>query len=251
MDWRILCAIALSLAGLSPATAADAAANEVARIHVEAIGGAARVAALRSLRARGDLVEDGMAVPLTVFSARPNRVRMELRYPDHVIVSATDGRDPPWEFDSSKLPAQITRLTGLAARDFLAESDFDDPLVAGETGDYHLQSAGEQDFEGGRMIRFLVTRGVSDTFNLLVSPDTSFIVARLEQRATGAGRMKTILTHYKDFRPLAGVLIAHEINIYIGGKLTQQVKLREIVPNLILPAALFSEPRSPDTVGGN
>lgn len=249
MNWRLFCVLALMATGLPGPLLADERAEEVARIHVEAIGGAARLAALRSLRAHGDLVENGETIPLTMFSARPNRVRMELRYPDRLIVSATDGRAPPWEFDSARHPAPILRLTGLAARDFLAESDFDDPLVAGEQGGYQLQSSGEQDFEGTRAIRLLVTRGLSDTFHLLVSPDTYFIVARLEQRATAAGRMKTILTHYKDFRPLAGVLIAHETSIYIGGKLTQQVKLREIVPNLILPADTFTEPKLPGELG--
>jgi hypothetical protein len=81
------------------ATSAVTRANEaqmLARIHVEAIGGEQRLAALKSLKVNGHVDIDDRRLHFTLWAARPNQLRMETRASDRVLIQATDGVNQPW-----------------------------------------------------------------------------------------------------------------------------------------------------------
>lgn len=245
MHWRPLALFGIAAVLLTPVVAPAESEDEIVRNHIAAIGGAARIGALTSYRAVGKLIEAGQQIPFIMTAARPNRMRMELRYPDRTLVQATDGTGSAWEIDTSKHPTRSTPMTGAAAREFLSEADFDDPLVAGEKHGYRLLYAGEQKFDGARVLRVLVTQNLTETFYLLVDPEAYLIVARIDQTLTAAGPRPSIITRYRNFRAVGGVLVAHQVSIYVDGMLTQEAKIEEMIPNPSLPSDTFTAP-APD-----
>src|SRR4051812_3711459 len=96
------CSIFLSvlLALTRPVAARADTGEELARIHVEAIGGKQRIAALVALRATGSVVAGGKQVRFTLTAARPAKVRLETESGGRTLVQASDGAEPPWEFDT-------------------------------------------------------------------------------------------------------------------------------------------------------
>jgi hypothetical protein len=229
----------ICLAGLSRAdTAAD-----LARIHLEAIGGKARIAALKSMRATGNVVVGGSQVRFAMTAARPNKVRVETDNGGRTLVQGTDGVEPPWEFDTGSWPPKYRSMADNVARVFAADAEFDDPLVAAASRGYSFDYAGEFDAEGRKLLRILVTRKLTDTFSVFLDPNTFFIVMRAEQRTTVAGRKIHVVTHFDDFRPVDGVLLPHRITVVTDGRLTQQTRIDRIEANPELKEGVFSRPK--------
>jgi hypothetical protein len=241
--WVIPVSIALATA----ATVRADRVEDLARIHVEAIGGQARIAALAALRASGHVLAAGKQVQFTMTAARPAKVRLETEAGGRTLVQATNGVELPWEFDSSTAPARPRTMADSLAKTFIADAEFDDPLVAGASRGYVFDYAGELQVEGRKLHRVLVTRKMTDTFSLLVDDETYFIVMRVEHRTSAGGRKLQIVTHYEDFRPVDGVLLPHQVTVAIDGRMTQQTKITRIEANPRLQDSLFTRPIIPTT----
>lgn len=219
-------------------------ATDLVRIHVEAIGGRERLAALASFRANGSVVVAGQEMRFTMTAARPNRVRLETERGGRMLVQGTDGNEPAWEYDSDAQPPRVRAMTEGAAKTFVADAEFDDPLVGGVERGYAFDFAGEMEIDGRKFLRLLVSRKLQEPFSVLLDPGTYLLVMRIEQRTTVLGRKVQVMTRYGDFRPVQGVLLPHEVTTVIEGRTSQQTKIASIVPNPMLVPDPFGRPKA-------
>ncbi len=217
-------------------------ASELASIHVEVIGGRERIAALKSLRATGFVYAGGKKVRFAQITARPDRVRQEIGTPERSLVQGSDGRTPPWKYDTSALPLRPVDMPPAEAKLFLADVEFDDPLVAGPAAGYALDFAGEFNVKGRKFVRLLVTRKLADTFAVVLDAETFFIVARIDQRTTAGGRKIEVTTRFDDFRPVDGVLLPHRISVQSDGRVTQEIVIEAIEANPPVTPEMFTRP---------
>jgi hypothetical protein len=79
----------------------------------------------------------------------------------------------------------------------------------------------------------------------LVDATTFFIVQRIEQRSSVTGRKLEVVTEFADFRPVEGVLLAHQVAVSIDGRVTQQTRIDSIEGNPVLAEGVFSRPKAP------
>lgn len=77
----------LALVGAARADSAD----DIARIHTEAIGGKQRMNLLRTLRARGLVNIGDRVLTFLLIAERPNRLRMETQAQGRRLIQGTDG----------------------------------------------------------------------------------------------------------------------------------------------------------------
>lgn len=230
----------LFLVGLARA---DQAAD-LARIHVEVIGGKERIDALVGLRASGYVLTGGKKVRFTMIAARPNRVRLETGAEGRSLVQASDGVDVPWKFDTGKWPPRYEPMEAAEGRVFVSDSEFDDPLVAGAARGFVWDYAGELDVAGRKCVRILVTRKLTDTFSVLVDTETYFIVARIEHRNNASGRRVEIVTRYDDYRPVDGVLVPHRVAVVLDGRIMQHTVMENVEANPPVSAETFVRPQT-------
>jgi hypothetical protein len=137
-----------------------------------------------------------------------------------------------------------------AARTFMSDAEFDDPLIAPASRGYALDFAGEFEAEGRRTLRILVTRRMVETTALLVDDETALILMRVEQRESAGGRNLRVTTHYADYRPVEGVLLPFIITLSIDGTVTQQTKILRIEANPTIGETTFTRPAAPDVPSG-
>ncbi len=217
--------------------------EDLIRIHVEAVGGEARLAKLKSLRATGTAVAAGKQVRFVMLAARPNKVRVETELGARTLVQGYDGDEAPWEYDTGTWPPQYRAMVDANAKVFVADAEFDDPLIGGAARGYTFDYAGEVEANGRKLIRILVTRKLTDTFSVFLDDQTFFVVMRVEQRTTAGGQTAAIVTHYEDFRPVDGVLLPHRITLARDGRMTQQTRITRIDANPEIEAGTFSRPK--------
>lgn len=237
---RSLLRWALTAALVCTASAAERTA-EIAAIHLEALGGRERVAALAAVRMAGTVVTaDGRTVPIVLLAARPRQLRLEMELAGRTVVRGTDGVRPPWQFDPAS-PVRVSVLSGAEAEDFVADADFDDPLVPRSEGGPRLEFAGEALVGGERQIRVFVVRSPAETVLLTLDPTTYLIRQRIQQRIRD-GRRIELATRYSDYRPVQGVMLAHTVEMFEDGRRTQRAAFTRIEPNPAVRAADFAPP---------
>lgn len=225
-----------------PSRAEDPA--EVARIHLAAIGGRARVDALSSYRATGRLLTGDQPSELTVIAARPNRLRVEVRRAGRVTIQGSDGVNPPWQTDVVGGATQTVSMNPTAADGFRSEAEFDDPLVAAGEFGYEFDDAGVASMDGRPLRRLLVTQRLTKTFYLLIDPQTYFIAARIDETVSGLSQKSSMVTRYADVRPVAGVLLPHVITVLLNDKPARTAVFEHVEPNPPLSPGVFTRPGS-------
>jgi hypothetical protein len=238
--WALLSVLAIGL-GVNRAPAADRAA-EIVAIHLEAIGGRERIDALHAMRATGEVMAGGKKMRFTLIAARPNLLRLETDEGGRSLVQATDGRNPPWQFDTGEWPPRYRDIPATVARTFAEDAEFDDPLVGGAKRGFTIEYAGETKIEDKPCVRLLVTRALTETFSLLLDSDTFLILQRVEDRKSPLGGTVHIVTVFENYLPVEGVLVPHVVTLFIDGRPKQQTHIESVQPNPEISAETFERP---------
>jgi hypothetical protein len=223
---------------LAPARADRA--EELANIHIEVIGGRERIAALHSFRATGTVTMSGKSVRFTLVAARPNKFRLDVGSGGRSLVQGYDGFQAPWEFDTGQWPPRYRPMAEQHARRFVADAEFDDPLVGGKARDFAIDYAGEVESNGRKYFRLLVTHRLAETFALLLDPTTYLIDLRIEAHANSLGRKEQVVTRYEDYQAVDGVLLPHKVTTTIDGVVTQVMHIERVEPNPATTAETFT-----------
>lgn len=225
---------------LALALHADDLAGDIARIHIEAIGGQDRVERLTSFRAAGAVRAGDSDMEFQMWSARPNLIRIEVNRGTVTLVQGWDGENAPWlrEGDSG----QLIDMFGQLAADFKADSEFDDLLFKTRERGYSIEYAGEETMKDGAVVKLLVTRDATDQSVLYLASDTYFVIRQDRTQRLLNGDVLETQTYYDDFRPVLGVTLPHSIVVQSGDRILNQIALSWIEPNPPIDPNIFKKP---------
>ena len=202
----LLIPMALLLLGANSATPD---ANEIARRHVEAIGGKARWQGVQSL-----LIKGTSSFSSTVWVwKQPGKVRTEERdnaYTGKTLITAYDGTSAwisnPFRGPNQGVPRKMTDeelrrwQTGLLIRSDL----LDLPAQGAE-----LKLLGKEDVRGKPAWKLSVTRPGYDPVLLWIDSGSYLIVKRARTNKTPWGPEATIPVTISDYRNVQGLMIPH------------------------------------------
>jgi hypothetical protein len=226
------------LGGGAPAVRADLAAD-LARVSVEAAGGADAHRRLAGLRAIGTARVGGREASFILHAQRPRRLRVESIGETGSLVRAFDGEKAPWRRDDPRSPPR--RLGRAEERDFLLDADFDSPLHDHVARGIGLDPAGEVEIGGKAYQKLLAVLRHTELVTLYIDAET-YLLARRDQRRRVGGRDVIVETHYSDFRPVAGVLLPWRIVTIAEGRELSDVRIEAMDANPELPPDFFAPP---------
>ncbi len=214
--------------------------HDIASKHAARAGD--KLAALTALRAEGRMFIKDEVVPITFVAQRPNRLRVESFTPQRRVVQGYDGKNPPWVTDSAVKGGAPQDMGEAEARDFVANADFDGPLVGFAAKGYSVDYAGEGPVEGRAAFKLLVMNKSSDIFFLWVDAQTYEVVKRTVFREFNEKRV-AVDTFFKDFRAVGGVLQPHRIETVANGQTLYVMVIDRMEANPTpVPAEMFARP---------
>ncbi len=213
--------------------------HEIAQRHAERAG--AKLAALKSLRAEGRTFISGEMVPFTMTAERPNRLKVESFSAVRRVIQGYDGENPPWLSHSEHKGGAAQDMPAADAADFVANADFDGPLVNFAEKGFSADYAGEDVLDGRRAYKLLMMSPGDAIFFLWVDAENHEVVKRTVYKANREGRV-TIETFFKDFRPVAGVLQPHRVETTANGRLIYVMVIDDMKANVAIPKGTFARP---------
>lgn len=147
MKFRYLTAIALAALTFAAAGAFAMDLEELVAKSIEAQGGAAALKAVQSQKVVGKIVTQGMEMPITMISARPNSMRVEVSVMGMNIVQAYDGTKG-WSINPMTGSQDPQPMGELETRNVRLQADMDGPLQNWEARGWVGEYIGQEDMEG-------------------------------------------------------------------------------------------------------
>jgi len=203
---RILLAI-LCFVWALPLQAQTAA--EVMERHIAALGGREKLAGLKSLMAVGTMKGMGTDLPVRLFWATRNRLRIELSMQGNVVIQVFDGSTAgnflttPSTGYQERLPMTADEGRDLARN--AAEFDLTDFLAYDRDG-ATVELQGRQPLDGREVFKIRWTRRSGDAAVLFIDANT-FLEVRRESLVRVSGVEYETESKGSDFRDVSGLMV--------------------------------------------
>ncbi len=243
MHTSLVLAALLSAAATPPLTV-----DEIVARHVDARGGAARLAALQNLKVTGRVVFGGDDFAITAEFAqvrkRPARIRTEATLQGLTAIDAYDGSDS-WSVDPFQGRKDPFRTTADEARGLAQDADLDGALIGWREKGNQVRYLGTEDVDGTPAHKLRVALKDGDVQYVYLDPDYFLEIRRVSERKI-RGSERVTETDFGSYVQVNGVWIPSSIESgRKGGPKTQRLTLESVEANVPLDDALFKFPAGP------
>jgi hypothetical protein len=172
MNFLPLVALAI-LATAAPSTAArPMTVDEIVARSIEARGGAAKLAAIHSLRLTGKVQFGGgnfsIEAAIGTLMKRPGMIRTETTLQGLTAVSAYDGAEG-WSVQPFQGRRDPQKTSAEDLKSIAQEADFDGPLVGWREKGHKVESLGTEDVDGTPACKLRVSLKNGDTESTLAT----------------------------------------------------------------------------------
>lgn len=224
-----------AFAGTATPSAQAQTLDELIQKHVEALGGKAKLDAVKSVRMTGKMtMGPGMEAPFTMEFQDPNKMRMEMSIQGMTMIQAYDGKsgwrvvpftgktDP--EAMSAEELKQMERQT----------SNFVDLLSDYKSRGYEAELVGKETFEGSTVHRIKLTSKDGETVNVYLDAE-QYLPLKLVARTTVQGQDIEVETALGDYKEAGGVLFPHSMqtkSAMMPGTATMTIDKIEVNPEV-------------------
>ena len=229
-------------AGAAPALTVD----EIVARHVEALGGAERLAAVRSLRLTGtDVIGGGdfrIDAEWALLVARPGQVRSEVSLQGLTAIDAFDGKDA-WSVQPFDGRRDAQKTSADEAKDLAREAEAFGPLAGWRERGHRVEYLGTEDVDGTPAHKLRVARKDGDTQYVYLDPDYWLAIRVVtESRVRGVERVTE--TDLGGYAQVAGVWIPMSRESGPKGRPPRErVTIRTAEANVEVDATAFAAAR--------
>jgi outer membrane lipoprotein-sorting protein len=214
--------------------------HEIAQKHAARAGD--KLAALTALRAEGRTFINDEVVPFTLVAQRPNRLRVESFTPLRRVIQVYDGTNAPWISHSEVKGGAAQDMAEGEAKDFIANADFDGPLINFADKGYSVDYAGEETIEERKAYKLLLMNRSDNIFFLWLDASTYEVLKRTVYRVYNNQRV-AVDTFFKDFREVGGVLQPYRVETTANGRTLYVMVIDKMEANpTAIPPETFARP---------
>jgi hypothetical protein len=236
-------------AGAIPAAAQDA--QSLVTKNLEARGGAAALAAIKSVSFEGRTIFPGdLELTYKQVQARmggATAIRFDLGLQGLDVIQAYDGQGA-WKVNPFQGRKDPEKMSADEARQLADASLIEGPLLASRTDGSRVQYLGRDDFDGTLAYKLKVTQKDGDEFTYWLDPDT-YLEIKVEEIRRIRGAQQTSETELGDYEKVAGVYFPMSSESWSQGSPNQRQRtiLASGTANPPVEAAFFAEPKGPAT----
>lgn len=213
--------------------AAELTVDEILAKNADARGGAAKLAAVKTMRLTGKLSMGGMEAPFTMAKKRPEMVKMEFTIQGMTGTQAYDGTTG-WmvmPFMGKKDPEQ---MSGDMLKELKEQADFDGPFIDYAKKGHKVELLGNADLEGTPAYKLKLTTKEGSETTVYLDAET-FLEVKMEAKRKMQGQEIEGETTLGNYQEVEGLLIPFSIEIKPKGAPAGQtitVEKAEINPEL-------------------
>ncbi|MFQ5640191.1 MAG: hypothetical protein ACE5IR_19600 [bacterium] len=198
-------------------TALPQTVDEIIQKHIEALGGAEKIQAIKTLKMTGTSTRGNrFEVKFVRYWKYPNLVRNESEIRGQIMVQAYDG-ESAWGIIPFRGDGKPQALQGRRAQNFIRQGDFSGPLVHVQEKGLQVEFKGIEEFEGTEVFKLKISGTDGRTFFTYLDTQYYMEIKRVVKKPGPDGNEMEITTLFSDYKPVNGVMIAHALETLRGG----------------------------------
>jgi outer membrane lipoprotein-sorting protein len=227
-----LCGAVVVALTLAPRAAAAQSADDIIAKNLAAKGGVEALNAVRAMRITATVrPTPEMTIPVTITTARPNKLKQETSVQGQVIVMAFDGQTA-WSINPLVGSNTPTVVEGSDLDSLRTQADMDGPLVDYKAKGTTVELLGPETVGDKKTIKLKITRKEGTSQELYLDADTGLEVKAVNQ-VSRMGQTLTVESYFSDYRSVGGLKLAHTVLQKIGGQdVTFTIDKVEILPEV-------------------
>lgn len=239
--------VALAMCG---SAASAQTADELVAKHIEALGGASQIAAIKSVQLEGELRFPGdfQLAYKEVRARQPQgpATRVDLTLQGLTIVQAYDGASG-WRINPLQGRKDAEKMSADEARSLADGASIEGPLVNAKAQGSTVTYLGREEFDGTSAHKLKVAQKDGDEFVYLLDPDTMLVIKLTESRRI-RGALQVSETELGDYEKVAGVYFPMSVETWSPESPGQRQRLtiEKATANVEASPALFAEPATPN-----
>lgn len=241
--------LGMTLAATAAIAQQSYTAEQLVAKNQEARGGAAALAAIKSLQIEGRYLTPG-DFELAFKEVRKrtpagDAVRDDLSVQGMTIVQAYDGASG-WKINPFQGRRDAERMSADEARSIADSGLISGVLLSAQSSKGVVTAAGTEDFDGTLAYKLKVVQPDGDEFVYLLDPDTFLEIKTVESRRI-RGTLSVNSSEMGDYEKVAGVYFPMAVDSWSGDNSNQRSRLvvEKATANVDAPASLFMQPGEP------
>ncbi|MCA1628887.1 MAG: outer membrane lipoprotein-sorting protein [Acidobacteria bacterium] len=234
---------AFAFVALAAVSATAQTADEIIAKHVTAMGGMAKLNAVKSMRLTGKMtVGPGIEAPAIIEFKRPKNVRLEITLQGMTAVQAYDGANA-WQimpFQGNKNPEAMGEDE---RKNMEEEADFvEGPLVNYKAKGHKVELIGKDKVEGSDAYKLKITLKNGDVQTVYLDADT-FLAVKAEGKRMVRGSEVETESFSGDYKEVEGLMIPHSLEAgQKGSPQRQRITIEKVEINPAVEDARFKMP---------
>ena len=225
---------------LTPALLAQSVDDIIAK-HLDARGGAAKVRAVKSMKASGKMTMGPMEAPFTMSFMRPMMMRMEFTIQGMTGIQAFDGSSG-WALMPFQGKKDAEPMTADDQKQVQEQSDMDGPLVDYKEKGNKVELLGKEKVEGTDAYKLKVTLKNGDVLTQYIDAD-NYLEIKEEGKRNVRGTDQEFETAFGDYKEVDGLMLPHAMESGIkGGEHQQKITIEKYEVNSAMEAMSFKMP---------
>ena len=240
MNCRIGAIFGLALLVAAPSSAQTPTADELVAKNIAARGGEEKLKSLNTIKITGTVSAQGMEMPITLLTKRPNKMRQELSMQGQSIVQAFDG-ETVWASNPMMGPG-ARAVEGPQADALKNQALFDGPLLGYKERGDTVEVVGPAEVDGAKAWKLKVARKDGRAFHIFLDAST-FLERQWSVTMEQNGLTMELDTFFQDYQPVDGVQMARAMRTVIGGNPAASVKIDSVEFNVPVDDGVFVMPK--------
>jgi outer membrane lipoprotein-sorting protein len=237
----VAAAVVLFLSSTAAAAQPAATVDDVIAKNLAARGGVEKLKSINTVKITGVVSAQGMELPMTSWSKRPNRLRRDTKFKDQNIVVAFDGTTV-WGVNpmmGSTVPQEVTGPQAEMTRD---DASFDPLFLNYKERGHTVELVGTETIEGTPAHHLKVTKKNGNVEHHYLNAETGLemrTVFTLEQN----GMKAEVTTDLTDYQNIDGMQVAFSMKQSMNGNPLLLVKLQKVEFNVPIDDEIFKMPK--------
>lgn len=233
---KILLVLSALLIAFSGLTIQAQTLEEILTNHFETIG-QDKLLQVQSIVAKGKIIQGSIEIPITGYTKRPNKVRMEGSFQGLTFVSAYNG-EQGWHlnpFMGDTLPQLSTDEEMDELKD---QADIDGMLYNYKEKGYTLELADTANFEGQKVYLLKLTKPNGNVYTHYMDAE-NFVILKTVSKVKAKGVEQEVETLFSNYKPVEGIILPFNIENKVAGNTVAQFVFDSFALNGDVADSLF------------
>jgi outer membrane lipoprotein-sorting protein len=232
---RITVFLAIAVIAISSVSAQDL--SKILNDHYKA-SAQDKMSKITSATIKGNISAMGMEMGLTLYQARPGKLRLEADLAGSKVIQTYNGTTG-WTYAPAMGILQPQQLGAEELKSIVKQADMDSPLWDYKAKGNKVELLGSSD--DGSAYKIKVTAAEGDQMTIFINKETS-LISKMVSTQFANGMDMEIETEVKDYKNVKGIPVAHYLATKMGGQVVSTITFESVEYDQNLDASLFEKP---------